>query len=56
VQYIKLAEAQTGIGSEYVRAPRLTLVGEERERILSVIKKGIAERPRLSNVHSVLPG
>ncbi len=24
-QYIKLAEAQTGIGSEYVRAPRLPL-------------------------------
>jgi dihydrodipicolinate synthase/N-acetylneuraminate lyase len=47
VQYIKLAEAQTGIGSEYVRAPRLTLVGEERERILSVIKEGIAHRPEL---------
>ena len=28
VQYIKLAETQAGIGSEYVRAPRLTLVGE----------------------------
>ena len=33
VQYIKLAAAQTGIGSEYVRAPRLTLEGEEREHI-----------------------
>ena len=29
VQYIKLAEAQTGISSEYVRAPRLTLVGKK---------------------------
>ncbi|MBS1566266.1 MAG: dihydrodipicolinate synthase family protein [Bacteroidetes bacterium] len=47
VQYIKLAEAQTGIGSEYVRAPRLVLEGEERERILSVIKTGIATRPKL---------
>lgn len=47
VQYIKLAEAQTGIGSEYVRAPRLTLVGEERERILKIINEGIATRPRL---------
>lgn len=47
VQYIKLAEAQVGIGSESVRAPRLTLVGEERERILKVINDGIATRPSL---------
>jgi len=47
VQYIKLAATQTGIGSEYVRAPRLTLEGEERTRILKVIEKGIKERPVL---------
>lgn len=47
VQYIKLAAAQTGIGSEYVRAPRLILAGEERERILKVINDGIATRPVL---------
>jgi 4-hydroxy-tetrahydrodipicolinate synthase len=47
VQYIKLAEAQVGLGSEYVRAPRLTLIGEERERILKVINEGIAARPVL---------
>jgi 4-hydroxy-tetrahydrodipicolinate synthase len=47
VQYIKLAAQQTGIGSEWVRAPRLTLVGEERERVLSIIDKGIASRPAL---------
>ena len=47
VQYIKLAEAQVGLGSEYVRAPRLTLVGEERERILKIINDGIAARPVL---------
>jgi dihydrodipicolinate synthase/N-acetylneuraminate lyase len=47
VQYIKLAEAQVGLGSEYVRAPRLTLVGEERERVLGIIKEGIATRPAL---------
>ncbi|MCW3117404.1 MAG: 4-hydroxy-tetrahydrodipicolinate synthase, partial [Chitinophagaceae bacterium] len=34
VQYIKLAETRAGIGSEYVRAPRLTLVGEERAAVL----------------------
>jgi 4-hydroxy-tetrahydrodipicolinate synthase len=47
VQYIKLAAAQTGIGNEYVRAPRLPLIGEERERILSIINQGIATRPSL---------
>lgn len=47
VQYIKLAEAQVGLGSEYVRAPRLTLIGEERERILKIINEGIAARPVL---------
>ncbi len=45
VQYIKLAEAQTGIGSEYVRAPRLALVGTERERVLKVISDALATRP-----------
>jgi 4-hydroxy-tetrahydrodipicolinate synthase len=47
VQYIKLAEAQTGIGSEFVRAPRLMLAGKERESILKIIKDGIASRPVL---------
>lgn len=47
VQYIKLAETQAGIGSENVRAPRLTLVGEERERVLNTINTGIATRPTL---------
>lgn len=45
VQYIKLAEAQVGLGSEYVRAPRLRLVGEERERILKIINDALAIRP-----------
>lgn len=47
VQYIKLAEAQAGIGSETVRAPRLTLIGEERERVLNIINTGIKNRPQL---------
>lgn len=45
VQYIKLAETEAGIGSEHVRAPRLTLVGEERERVLKIIQSGINSRP-----------
>lgn len=48
VQYIKLAETQVGIGSEYVRAPRLTLVGEERKRILGVIDHALATRHHLA--------
>jgi 1-pyrroline-4-hydroxy-2-carboxylate deaminase len=47
VQYIKLAETLTGIGSEHVRQPRLTLIGEERERITHIIKTGISTRPKL---------
>jgi dihydrodipicolinate synthase/N-acetylneuraminate lyase len=47
VQYIKLAEKQAGIGSEYVRAPRLTLVGDERATVLKTIDQGIANRPTL---------
>jgi 4-hydroxy-tetrahydrodipicolinate synthase len=45
VQYIKLAATQEGIGSEYVRAPRLTLVGAERVRVLKIINDAIAVRP-----------
>jgi len=47
VQYIKLAESRVGIGSEYVRAPRLTLIGEERERVLEIIDEGIRTRPQI---------
>jgi 1-pyrroline-4-hydroxy-2-carboxylate deaminase len=47
VQYIKLAATQTGLSSEHVRSPRLKLCGEERERILQTIKKGIQTRPDL---------
>lgn len=45
VQYIKLAATQTGIGTEYVRAPRLVLEGEERKRILKIINNAISKRP-----------
>lgn len=48
VQYIKLAEAQVGLGSEHVRAPRLTIAGKEREDVLKVINDGIAARPVLN--------
>lgn len=48
VQYIKLAESQVGLGSEYVRAPRLIPEGNEREVVLKIINDGIATRPVLN--------
>lgn len=47
VQYIKLAAMQTGIGSEYVRAPRLKLEGTERQNVLQTIDEAISNRPKL---------
>ena len=47
VQYIKLAVQECGLGKEYVRAPRLTLTGEERKRILKIIHDGIKHRPNI---------
>jgi 4-hydroxy-tetrahydrodipicolinate synthase len=47
VQYIKLASAHTGIGSEYVRAPRLVLEGQERKDIIKIITYALAVRPVL---------
>ena len=47
VQYIKLAATATGLGSEYVRAPRLPLIGAEREQVLNIINTALAKRPVL---------
>ncbi len=47
VQYIKLAATQTGIGTEYVREPRLPLEGDERKQVLAIINEGIRTRPEL---------
>ena len=45
VQYIKLAMAERGFGSETTRAPRLSIEGQEREMIVNLIRQGIATRP-----------
>ena len=47
VQYIKLCVQECGLGTEWVRAPRLTLSGAERKAVLKVIHDGIASRPKL---------
>ncbi len=46
VQYIKLAAAECGYGTELCRPPRLPLVGDERERVLGIIRRSIATRPK----------
>ncbi len=48
VQYIKLAMAEAGLGSEMVRAPRLPLAGVERDEVLGIIRRAIASRPSLA--------
>jgi 4-hydroxy-tetrahydrodipicolinate synthase len=48
VQYIKLAMVETGMGSEMVRAPRLPLVGREREEILAIIRQALRTRPTMT--------
>ena len=45
VQLIKLVQAQTGLGSETVRPPRLVLAGAEREAALGLIRRALARRP-----------
>jgi 4-hydroxy-tetrahydrodipicolinate synthase len=45
VQYIKLALQEVGLGQEWVRAPRLPLVGAERERVLRIIRTALHSRP-----------
>lgn len=45
VQYIKLIVKEAGLGSEWVREPRLPIAGEERERVLDIIRRAFAQRP-----------
>jgi 4-hydroxy-tetrahydrodipicolinate synthase len=52
VQYIKLAMAETGLGSETVRPPKLPLDGAEREEALRIIRQAIGTRPDRSCIAS----
>ena len=53
VQNIKLAEVITQLGTENVRAPRLPLVGQEREHVLNVIHEGVKNRPVLPDYKNI---
>jgi dihydrodipicolinate synthase/N-acetylneuraminate lyase len=52
VQYIKLANALAGTGAEHVRAPRLTLDGTERDKMVQLIRRAIENRPAVSSAAS----
>lgn len=47
VQNIKLAECYTGIGTEYVRPPRLVLSGAERQHVTQIIETALDCRPEI---------
>lgn len=47
VQNIKLAIQEAGLGSEWVRLPRLPLAGAEREKVLTTVRQGIGTAPPL---------
>ena len=46
VQYIKLCMQETGLGTEWVRAPRLPIAGDERKHVLKIIRDTLAKRPK----------
>ena len=45
VQNIKLCEVATGLGTGYVRPPRIQLSGEVHENVERIIKRGLDTRP-----------
>lgn len=55
VQYIKLAASLTGLCSENVRAPRLTLRGAEREAVINIVQQALANRPELPDYLNLQP-
>ena len=54
VQCIKFAEQLVGRGSEQVRLPRLTLIGDERAYVEKVLAEALASRPDLSHYQRLL--
>lgn len=53
VQNIKLAESLTGLGTEFVRAPRLPLAGVERDRVMKILTDALSNRPVLPDYLSL---
>jgi 4-hydroxy-tetrahydrodipicolinate synthase len=47
VQLVKLVQAETGLGAETVRPPRLPLASPEREAVVELVRYALARRPPL---------
>lgn len=54
VQNIKLAESYVGLGTEYVRAPRLPLIGARRAEVIKIIEDSLATRPKLPEYRDLI--
>jgi len=50
IQNIKLAEAIVGVGTEYVRPPRLPLTGKERARVEATVRSALETHPILPDI------
>lgn len=48
VQYLKLVNQMTAMGSEWVREPRLPLEGAERARVEEIVQSALDSRPALA--------
>lgn len=53
VQNIKLAETATGLGTEFVRLPRMPLQGKERQAVLHLLEDRLRNRPELPDFHQL---
>ncbi len=45
VQNLKLIDVVAGVSTEYMRRPRLPLIGAERAAVVSIVEKALANRP-----------
>lgn len=47
VQFIKLANQMTGEGVEWVRRPRMELIGDERQKVAAIVQQALDTRPNI---------
>jgi len=45
VQNLKLIDVVAGVSTEHMRRPRLPLIGAEREAVIAIVEKALANRP-----------
>ncbi|MDA1345320.1 MAG: dihydrodipicolinate synthase family protein [Bacteroidetes bacterium] len=53
-QHIKQCEKATGLGTGYVRQPRIANTGAEKVRVAKIIDQALAHRPDISDYKSML--